>query len=83
VAERRRAGGVGPAGCGEPDLVLVGGQDDGPEGAGGRKDRDRPVQEPEVLTEPFLVGDPKRRERANQLEPVRLELPEHRVGIGA
>ena len=79
--QRRRGTQLGPAGDREPDLVLVRRQHDRPERAPGGEDRDRLVEERQVVAEALLVRDPQRCEGADELEPVPLERAHDRVWI--
>ena len=83
ATEGRRGACLRPPGDAEPELVLVGGEDDRSRGAGGRKDLDRGVEERQILAEALLARDLQRRERADEGEPVVAEQLRHRGRVRA
>ena len=79
--ERHRGARLRPAGDSEADLVLVGRQHDRPARTCRGERCDRLVEERQVVAEPVLVRDSQRRERADELQPIRLERANDRLGI--
>jgi hypothetical protein len=73
AAQRRLAQCVDAAGCGEPELVRIAGEDDGAGASRLDEDVDRRVEGGEVGEEPVLVRDAQKREGTGELEAVMLE----------